>query len=103
MNKRYLESLSNEELRTIVINNNDLRNMLEEKYIEDTIEKDFAEIGAPKLVPIKAYIDMEKEAADERNGWLHTRLLKVSGYPGMGSNNIHLGYADVETFKDETI
>ena len=26
-----------------------------------------------------------------------------SGYPGMGSNNIHLGYADVETFKDETI
>ena len=73
------------------------------KYIEDTIEKDFAEIGAPKLVPIKAYIDMEKEAADERNGWLHTRLLKVSGYPGMGSNNIHLGYADVETFKDETI
>ena len=37
MNKRYLESLSNEELRTIVINNNDLRNMLEEKYIEDTM------------------------------------------------------------------
>ena len=73
------------------------------KYIEDVIEKDFAEIGAPKLVPIKAYIDMEKEAADERNGWLHTRLLKVSGYPGMGSNNIHLGYADVETFKGETI
>ncbi len=34
---RYLESLSNEELRTIVINNNDLRNMLEEKYIEDTM------------------------------------------------------------------
>ena len=65
------------------------------KYIE--------EIGARKLVPIRAYIDMEKEAADERNGWLHTRLLKVSGYPGMGSNNIHLGYADVETFKDETI
>lgn len=73
------------------------------KYIEDTIEKDFAEIGAPKLVPIKAYVDTEKEAADERNGWLHTRLLKVSGYPGMGNNDIHLGYADIETFKDETI
>ena len=37
MNKRYLESLSNEELRTIVTYNNDLRNMLEEKYIEDTM------------------------------------------------------------------
>ena len=37
MNKRYLESLSNEDLRTILVNNNDLRNMLEEKYIEDTM------------------------------------------------------------------
>lgn len=32
--KRYLESLSNEELRTIVVYNNDLRNMLEKRYIE---------------------------------------------------------------------
>ena len=37
MNKRYLESLSNEELKTIIAYNNDLRNMLEEKYIEDTM------------------------------------------------------------------
>ena len=37
MNKRYLENLTNEELRTIVTYNNDLRNMLEEKYIEDTM------------------------------------------------------------------
>ena len=37
MNKRYLESLTNEELKTIIAYNNDLRNMLEEKYIEDTM------------------------------------------------------------------
>ena len=37
MNKRYLESLSESELKTIVTYNNDLRNMLEEKYIEDTM------------------------------------------------------------------
>ena len=35
--KRYLESLSESELKTIVTCNNDLRNMLEEKYIEDTM------------------------------------------------------------------
>ena len=35
--KRYLESLSNEELRTIVVYNNDLRNMLEKRYIELTM------------------------------------------------------------------
>ena len=35
--KRYLESLTNEELKTIIAYNNDLRNMLEEKYIEDTM------------------------------------------------------------------
>ena len=33
MNKRYLESLSESELKTIIAYNNDLRNMLEEKYI----------------------------------------------------------------------
>ena len=37
MNKRYLESLSKSELKTIIAYNNDLRNMLEEKYIEDTM------------------------------------------------------------------
>ena len=37
MNKRYLESLSKSELETIIAYNNDLRNMLEEKYIEDTM------------------------------------------------------------------
>ena len=35
--KRYLESLTNEQLKTIIACNNDLRNMLEEKYIEDTM------------------------------------------------------------------
>ena len=35
--KQYLESLTNEELRTIVINNNEFRNMLEERYIELTM------------------------------------------------------------------
>lgn len=37
MNKRYLENLSESELKEIVTYNNDLRNMLEEKYIEDTM------------------------------------------------------------------
>ena len=37
MKKVYLESLTNEELKTIIAYNNDLRNMLEEKYIEDTM------------------------------------------------------------------
>ncbi len=37
MNKKYLESLTNEELRTIVTYNNDLRNMLEKRYIELTM------------------------------------------------------------------
>ena len=37
MKKRYLESLSESELKTIITYNNDLRNMLEEKYIEDTM------------------------------------------------------------------
>ena len=34
---RYLENLSKSELETIIVYNNDLRNMLEEKYIEDTM------------------------------------------------------------------
>ena len=34
---RYLENLSKSELKTIIAYNNDLRNMLEEKYIEDTM------------------------------------------------------------------
>ena len=37
MNKRYLENLSKSELKTIIAYNNDLRNMLGEKYIEDTM------------------------------------------------------------------
>lgn len=35
--KRYLETLTNEQLRTIVIYNNGLRNMLEKRYIELTM------------------------------------------------------------------
>ena len=34
---RYLESLSKSELKTIIAYNNDLRNMLEEEYIERTM------------------------------------------------------------------
>ena len=37
MKKVYLENLSKSELKTIIACNNDLRNMLEEKYIEDTM------------------------------------------------------------------
>ena len=37
MKKVYLENLSKSELKTIIAYNNDLRNMLEEKYIEDTM------------------------------------------------------------------
>ena len=37
MNKKYLENLTNEQLRILVINNNGLRNMLEKRYIELTM------------------------------------------------------------------
>lgn len=37
MNKKYLENLTNEQLKTLVINNNSLRNMLEKRYIELTM------------------------------------------------------------------
>lgn len=70
-------------------------------WIRETIEKDFSDMGVPRLMPIKPYVDMSKETVDERNGWQHTRLLKVSGYPGMGKNDVILGFTDLETFKDE--
>lgn len=71
--------------------------------ITDTIKKDYSAMGALTMLPMQAYVDMDKETADERNGWQHTRLVKVKGYPGMGSNDVILGFADVETFKDENI
>lgn len=80
---------------------NDVDEMI--KSLADTIAKDFGELGVPQLVPIRPYVDMEKETADERNGWLHTRLVKVKGYPGMGTTDIVLGFADVETFHDERL
>lgn len=80
---------------------NDVDEMI--KSLADTIAKDFGELGVPQLVPIRPYVDMEKETADERNGWLHTRLVKVKGYPGMGTTDIVLGFADVETFRDERL
>lgn len=73
------------------------------KSLADKIAKDFGELGVPQLVPIKPYIDMEKETADERNGWLHTRLVKVKGYPGMGNTDIVLGFADIETFANDAM
>lgn len=73
------------------------------KSLAESIAKDFGELGVPCLVPIQPYVDMEKETADERNGWLHTRLVKVKGYPGMGNTDIVLGFADIETFKEENI
>ena len=69
MNRRYLESLTNEELRTIVINNNDLRNMLEEKYIEDTMYyvEDILEVVGGKKWDIGFY---------QYNYWYSTRTRK---------------------------
>ena len=69
MNKRYLESLSNEELRTIVTYNNDLRNMLEEKYIEDTMYyvEDILEVVGGKDYSIGFY---------QYNYWYSTRTRK---------------------------
>lgn len=66
--------------------------------ITDQIESDYADLGVPKLMPLEVYVDKEKEAYDERNGWLHTRIVWAKGYPGVGSKPIMLGYTDVETF-----
>ena len=66
---RYLESLTNEQLKEIVINNNDLRNMLEEKYIEDTMfyVGDILEVVGGKKWDIGFY---------QYNYWYSTRTRK---------------------------
>ena len=69
MNKRYLESLSESELKTIIAYNNDLRNMLEEKYIEDTMYyvEDILEVVGGKDYSIGFY---------QYNYWYSTRTRK---------------------------
>ena len=69
MNKRYLESLSKSELETIIAYNNDLRNMLEEKYIEDTMYyvEDILEVVGGKKWDIGFY---------QYNYWYSTRTRK---------------------------
>ena len=69
MNKRYLESLSKSELETIIVYNNDLRNMLEEKYIEDTMYyvEDILEVVGGKKWDIGFY---------QYNYWYSTRTRK---------------------------
>ena len=69
MNKRYLENLSESELKEIVTYNNDLRNMLEEKYIEDTMYYvgDILEVVGGKKWDIGFY---------QYNYWYSTRTRK---------------------------
>ena len=67
--KRYLETLTNEELKTIIAYNNDLRNMLEEKYIEDTMYyvEDILEVVGGKKWDIGFY---------QHNYWYSARTRK---------------------------
>ena len=67
--KRYLENLSESELKTIIAYNNDLRNMLEEKYIEDTMYyvEDILEVVGGKKWDIGFY---------QYNYWYSTRTRK---------------------------
>ena len=69
MKKVYLESLSKSELKTIIAYNNDLRNMLEEKYIEDTMYyvEDILEVVGGKKWDIGFY---------QYNYWYSTRTRK---------------------------
>ena len=66
---RYLENLSESELKEIVTYNNDLRNMLEEKYIEDTMYyvEDILEVVGGKKWDIGFY---------QYNYWYSTRTRK---------------------------
>lgn len=67
--KVYLENLSKSELKTIIACNNDLRNMLEEKYIEDTMYyvEDILEVVGGKKWDIGFY---------QYNYWYSTRTRK---------------------------
>ena len=69
MKKVYLENLSKSELKTIIAYNNDLRNMLEEKYIEDTMYyvEDILEVIGGKKWDIGFY---------QYNYWYSTRTRK---------------------------
>ena len=69
MKKVYLENLSESELKEIVTYNNDLRNMLEEKYIEDTMYyvEDILEVVGGKKWDIGFY---------QYNYWYSTRTRK---------------------------
>ena len=69
MKKVYLENLTNEELETIIVYNNDLRNMLEEKYIEDTMYyvEDILDVIGGKKWDIGFY---------QYNYWYSTRTRK---------------------------
>ena len=69
MKKVYLESLSKSELKTIIAYNNDLRNMLEEKYIEDTMYyvEDILEVVGGRDYSIGFY---------QYNYWYSTRTRK---------------------------
>ena len=69
MKKVYLENLSKSELKTIIAYNNDLRNMLEEKYIEDTMYyvEDILEVVGGKKWDIGFY---------QYNYWYSTRTRK---------------------------
>ena len=69
MKKVYLENLSKSELKTIIAYNNDLRNMLEEKYIEDTMYyvEDILDVIGGKDYSIGFY---------QYNYWYSTRTRK---------------------------
>ena len=69
MKKVYLENLSKSELKTIIAYNNDLRNMLEEKYIEDTMYyvEDILEVVGGRDYSIGFY---------QYNYWYSTRTRK---------------------------
>ena len=69
MNKRYLENLSESELKEIVTYNNDLRNMLEKRYIELTMYyvEDILEVVGGKKWDIGFY---------QYNYWYSTRTRK---------------------------
>lgn len=69
MKKVYLENLSKSELKTIIACNNDLRNMLEEKYIEDTMYyvEDILDVIGGKKWDIGFY---------QYNYWYSTRTRK---------------------------
>ena len=70
MKKVYLENLSNEQVKEIIAYNNDLRNMLEEKYIEDTMYyvEDILEVVGGKDYSIGFY---------QYNYWYSARTIEA--------------------------